>query len=68
MQVSWTSLVVQWLTLWVSAAGGTGALLVREIPHAVQCSQKEKKNMQVCQFPPHPQELSLKALILELLF
>ena len=53
-QVSWTSVVDQRLRLWVSAAGGMGAILVGEIPHAVQCSQKEKKNASVSIPTPPP--------------
>ena len=37
-----TSLVVQWLRLHASNAGGTGSILGRgnNIPHAVWCGQK----------------------------
>ena len=40
------SLVVQWLRLCASNAGGAGLIpgWGTKIPHAVQCSQKEKKN------------------------
>ena len=38
------SLVVQWLRLWASNAGGMGLILVGElIPHATWCGQKIKK-------------------------
>ena len=54
MQVSWTSPVVQRLRLWVSAAGGRGAILVGEIPRAVQCRQKGKKKASVSIPTPPP--------------
>ena len=40
-----TSLVVQWLTLHASTAGGMGSLLGSgvEFPHATRCGQKIKK-------------------------
>ena len=41
-----TSLVVQWLRLWASTAGGTGSILGQrtKIPHAARCGQKKKKS------------------------
>ena len=43
------SLAVQWLRLCTSTAGGTGSIPGRgtKIPHAAQCSQKEKKKIKV---------------------
>ena len=41
------SLVVQWLRICASTAGGMGLIpdLGSKIPHALQCSQKKKKDM-----------------------
>ena len=41
----WTSLVVQWLRLCISTAGGVGLIPGRgaKIPHAMQCGQKKRK-------------------------
>ena len=42
-----TSLVVQWLRLCASTAGGAGSSLVGEVPHGARCGQKKKK-LAVC--------------------
>ena len=41
-----TSLVVQWLRLHASNAGGTGSVPGKgtKIPHVVRCGKKKKKN------------------------
>ena len=43
--ILWTSLVVQWLRLRASTAGGTGLIPGRgtKIPHAAQRGKKKKK-------------------------
>ena len=45
----WTSLVVQWLGLCTSTAGGSGSILGHgtKIPHAMQHGQKKKKKQNV---------------------
>ena len=43
--MAWTSLMVQWLRLHTSAAGGTGLIPGRgnKVLHAAWCAQKRKK-------------------------
>ena len=64
-----TSLVVQWLRLGTSTAGGTGSIPGRgtKIPHASQCSQKKEKDILIPPPPtkgPHPSSASSKRWVL----